>query len=156
MQFKDSKVVLFRGVVDLRKGAAGLVALVDNPEPHTWYLFSNRSRTLMKCVRLDRSGAWMGSRRLKQGHYRWLDRITYHIPGLDEKQQDQIYVVLLRSSKAYTPEMQIATGDDVSNDNSSLDSEQRPAAIEQILQPHQKSDWATYRNREQLLSGVGQ
>ena len=56
MQFKDSKVVLFHGVVDLRKGAAGLVALVDDPEPHTWYLFSNRSRTLMKCVRLDRSG----------------------------------------------------------------------------------------------------
>lgn len=74
MQFEDSKVVLFHGVVDLRKGAAGLVALVDDPEPHTWYLFSNRSRTLMKCVRLDRSGVWMGTRRLKQGHYRWVER----------------------------------------------------------------------------------
>lgn len=85
-----------------------------------------------------------------------LDRITYHIPDLDEQQQDEIYVVLSRSSKAYTPEMQIATGDDVSGDNSPLDSEQRSSAIEQILQPHQKSDWATYRNREALLSGLGQ
>lgn len=85
-----------------------------------------------------------------------LDRINYHIPDLDEKQQDEIYVVLSRSSKAYTPEMQIATGDDVSGDNTPLDSEQRTAAIEQILQPHQRSDWATYRNREALLSGIGQ
>lgn len=74
MQFEFSKVVLFHGVVDLRKGAAGLVALVDDPESDTWYLFSNRSRTLMKCVRLDRSGVWMGARRLKQGHYRWVER----------------------------------------------------------------------------------
>ena len=74
MQFDKSKVVLFHGVVDLRKGAAGLVALVDDPRPGTWYLFSNRSRSLMKCVRLDRSGVWMGSRRLKQGHYRWVER----------------------------------------------------------------------------------
>jgi hypothetical protein len=74
MEFEDSKVVFFHGVVDLRKGAAWLVALVDDPEPHTWYLFSNRSRTLMKCVRLDRFGVWMGSRRLKQGHYRWVER----------------------------------------------------------------------------------
>ena len=40
MQFEDSKVILFHGVLDLRKGAAGLLALVDDPEPHTWYLFS--------------------------------------------------------------------------------------------------------------------
>lgn len=76
MQFDKSKVVLFHGVVDLRKGDSGLIALVDDPELETWYLFSNsnRSRSLMKCVRLDRSGLWMGSRRLKQGHYLWVER----------------------------------------------------------------------------------
>jgi hypothetical protein len=84
-----------------------------------------------------------------------LDRINYHIPDLNETQQDQIYVVLSRSSKAYTPEMQIATGDSVNNDSSPFNEAQRSAAIEQVLQPHQKSDWNTYRNREELLSGVG-
>lgn len=84
-----------------------------------------------------------------------LDRITYHIPDLNETQQDAIYVALSRSAKAYTPEMQIATGESVANDNSPLDSEQRTAVIEQILQPHQRSDWKTYRSREELLSGVG-
>jgi hypothetical protein len=56
MQFENSKVILFHGVVDLRKGGVGLMALVDNPQPGTWYLFSNRNRSLFKCVRLDRSG----------------------------------------------------------------------------------------------------
>ena len=74
MQFENSKVILFHGVVDLRKGGAGLMALVDDPQPGTWYLFSNRTRSLLKCVRLDRSGLWMGARRLKQGHYRWVER----------------------------------------------------------------------------------
>jgi hypothetical protein len=74
MHFNKSKVVLFHGVVDLRKGASGLMALVDDAEPGTWYLFSNRNRSLMKCVRLDSSGLWMGARRLKQGHYCWVER----------------------------------------------------------------------------------
>jgi hypothetical protein len=62
MQFDQSKVILFHGVVDLRKGAAGLVALVDDPQPGTWYLFSNHTRSLMKCVRLDRSCENIGTR----------------------------------------------------------------------------------------------
>ena len=74
MEFKESEVVLFHGVVDLRKGAPGLLGLVDNPKSGVWYLFSNRSRSLLKCVRLDRRGIWMGSRRLKHGTYCWLER----------------------------------------------------------------------------------
>jgi hypothetical protein len=74
MQFNKSKVVLFHGVVDLRKGASGLMALVDDAEPGTWYLFSNRNSSLMKCVHLDSSELWMRARRLKQDHYCWLKR----------------------------------------------------------------------------------
>lgn len=74
MQFEGCDVVLFHGVVDLRKGAAGLLGLIEKPEFGTWYLFSNRTRSLMKCVRLDGAGVWMGSRRLKQGRYLWVER----------------------------------------------------------------------------------
>jgi hypothetical protein len=28
-----------------------LMALVDDPKPGTWYLFSNRTRSLLKCGR---------------------------------------------------------------------------------------------------------
>ena len=74
MDFEKSRVVLFHGVVDLRKGASGLLGLIDEPEAGTWYLFSNRTRSLLKCVRIDRAGVWMGSRRLKQGRYLWVER----------------------------------------------------------------------------------
>ena len=74
MDFEKSRVVLFHGVVDLRKGAPGLLGLIEKPEVGTWYLFSNRTRSLMKCVRMDGSGIWMGSRRLKQGRYEWVER----------------------------------------------------------------------------------
>ncbi len=74
MLFEGNKVILCHGVVDLRKGAEGLIGLVAEPEPGTWYLFSNRTRRLIKCVRTDRTGIWMASRRLKQGYFHWLER----------------------------------------------------------------------------------
>ena len=74
MLFEGDKVILCHGVVDLRKGAAGLLSLISAPEPGTWYLFSNRTRRLIKCVRTDGTGSWMASRRLKQGHFHWIER----------------------------------------------------------------------------------
>ncbi len=74
MLFEGEKIILCHGVVDLRKGAAGLLALLDEPERGTWYLFSNRSRSLMKCLCTDGRGAWVASRRLNHGHVQWLER----------------------------------------------------------------------------------
>ena len=74
MQFEGEKVILCHGVVDLRKGASGLLSLVPEVERGTWYMFSNRSRSLIKCVRTDGSGSWLASRRLKQGHFHWIER----------------------------------------------------------------------------------
>ena len=74
MQFDGDRVIVYHGVVDLRKGAQGLMALVQNPERGTWYLFSNRSRSLVKCVQQDRHGVWLAARRLEQGCFRWLEK----------------------------------------------------------------------------------
>lgn len=74
MLFEGNKVILCHGVVDLRKGAVGLLSLIPEPEPETWYMFSNRTRSLIKCVRTDGTGLWMASRRLKQGHFHWIER----------------------------------------------------------------------------------
>ena len=67
-------MILCHGVVDLRKGAAGLLSLVPEPERGTWYLFSNRSRGLIKCVRTDGVGCWVATRRLNRGHFQWIER----------------------------------------------------------------------------------
>lgn len=76
MLFVGSNVILCHGVFDLRKGASGLLGLLDQPEKDTWYLFSNRRRSLVKCVRMDEQGYWMASRRLKQGHFYWIERVA--------------------------------------------------------------------------------
>lgn len=74
MLFEGDKVILCHGVVDLRKGASGLLSLLDSPEAGTWYMFSNRTRRLIKCVRTDGTGCWMAARRLKRGHFCWIER----------------------------------------------------------------------------------
>ena len=76
MVFGDKQVVLCHGVADLRKGAAGLLALLELAQVDVWYLFSNRSRSLVKGVCLDSKGSWLVTRRLKQGHFQWPERAT--------------------------------------------------------------------------------
>lgn len=76
MQFEGKEVVICHGVVDLRKGALGLMALVTDAELGKWYLFSNRSRSLIKCVLTDKQGVWLSTRRLNQGHFHWLEKAT--------------------------------------------------------------------------------
>ena len=74
MHFDGDDIVICHGVVDLRKGAGGLHALVRDPRPGAWYLFSNRSRSLKKAVQMDRRGLWLVTRRLDQGIFRWLEK----------------------------------------------------------------------------------
>jgi len=76
MQFEGEKVILCHGVVDLRKGASGLLALVELPETGVWYLFSNRRRSLVKCVKRDSRGSWVAVRRLERGHFEWIERAS--------------------------------------------------------------------------------
>ena len=76
MQFENEKVILCHGVVDLRKGASGLLALVEAPETGVWYMFSNRRRSLIKCVKTDSRGTWVTARRLNQGHFHWIERVA--------------------------------------------------------------------------------
>ena len=74
MQFEGEKVILCHGVVDLRKGAPGLLALLEKPDVGVWYLFSNRRRSLVKCVKKDSRGHWVATRRLDRGHFEWIER----------------------------------------------------------------------------------
>jgi len=74
MQFENHKVVLFHGVADLRRGALGLLAFVGKVEPKVWYFFSNRSRSLLKCVCRDDSGIWLATKRLDKGCFQWIEK----------------------------------------------------------------------------------
>jgi len=76
MQFENEKCILSHGIADLRKGALGLLGLIEAPERDVWYLFSNRSRTLVKCIRRDRYGTWAISRKLNQGQFPWIEKVA--------------------------------------------------------------------------------
>jgi len=80
MLFGEKPVVLCHGVADLRKGASGLLSLLEIYEEDVWYLFSNRARSLVKAVRVDSKGTWLLTRRLNQGHFRWPERATGSSP----------------------------------------------------------------------------
>lgn len=68
---KSDRCYVYGGVVDLRKGAPGLSALVGKPEEDTLYLFSNRRRNLLKFLSVDKTGTWVGARRLHHSRFAW-------------------------------------------------------------------------------------
>ena len=68
---RTDRCYVYGGVVDLRKGAPGLSALVGKPEEDALYLFSNRQRNLLKFLSVDKWGTWVGTRRLHHNHFDW-------------------------------------------------------------------------------------
>ena len=70
-RLEAEKCFVYCGVVDLRKGAPGLLALIGEADSDVLYLFSNRTRALLKFVSVDHSGVWCGTRRLHHGRFAW-------------------------------------------------------------------------------------
>jgi transposase len=66
-------VELYCSSVDLRKGSVGLLGLVEaqgrEATDGTLYLFSNRSRSLVKGIFWDRTGYCVISKRLANGKF---------------------------------------------------------------------------------------
>ena len=70
-RIEAERIFVYGGVVDLRKGADALSALVGKPEPEVFYVFSNRTRELLKFLSIDETGVWCGTRRLHHGRFVW-------------------------------------------------------------------------------------
>ena len=49
-RMEAERCYVYGGAVDLRKGAAGLIALIGKAEEEVLYVFSNRTRALLKFV----------------------------------------------------------------------------------------------------------
>ena len=67
--FLPTQVKLYQEVVDLRKGQQGLLGLVPEDTSDVLYLFSNRSRDLIKGLFWDRTGYVVISKRLERGKF---------------------------------------------------------------------------------------
>ncbi|WED64165.1 IS66 family insertion sequence element accessory protein TnpB [Synoicihabitans lomoniglobus] len=70
-RIEAEQIYVYGGVVDLRKGANSLRTLVGRPEPEALYVFSNRSRGLLKFLVVDATGVWCGTRRLHHRRFAW-------------------------------------------------------------------------------------
>ena len=70
-KIEADQIYVYGGVVDLRKGADGLKALVGVAESDVLYVFSNRTRALLKFLSVDATGVWCGTRRLHHRRFVW-------------------------------------------------------------------------------------
>jgi len=70
-RIEAEQIYVYGGVVDLRKGADGLRALIGSAETEALYVFSNRNRDLLKFLAIDASGVWCGTRRLHHRRFVW-------------------------------------------------------------------------------------
>lgn len=70
----DSQIILAVDAVDFRKQIDSLVrlckdALAQDPRNGTYFVFINRSRTMIRLLSFDENGYWLCTKRLSQGRY---------------------------------------------------------------------------------------
>ena len=72
----DSEIYLYRHSVDMRKGAQGLMAIVEgemhlDPFSAKLFVFCNRARTIIKMVAWDGNGFILLIKRIEKARFKW-------------------------------------------------------------------------------------
>ena len=70
-RIETERCYVYGGVVDLHKGADGLRVLVGEAEKGVLYLFSNRTRALLKFLSVDSTGIFGETRRRHHSRFDW-------------------------------------------------------------------------------------
>ncbi len=72
----DTVIRLAIKPVDFRKQMDGLIALCERdlsekPRSGVLFIFINRSKTMIRCLRYEVNGYWLATKRLSRGRYRY-------------------------------------------------------------------------------------
>lgn len=72
----DSRIVLARTPIDFRKGIDGIGGIVrqslgGDPKCSTFFVFINRSKTMVRVLHYSKGGYWLLTRRLSCGRFPW-------------------------------------------------------------------------------------
>lgn len=70
----DTRILVAVAPADFRKGLDGFVALCQNalqqnPRSGTRFVFTNRSRTMVRILTYDGTGFWLMTKRLSKGRF---------------------------------------------------------------------------------------
>jgi transposase len=89
------QVYLYRDPVDMRKGAAGLAALVSlelgrNPADNSLYVFINRSRNKIKLLIWHLNGYWVLYKSVEKQRFHWPDWFSDDCMSMDHQQLDYL------------------------------------------------------------------
>jgi transposase len=71
----DTRILIAVAPADFRKGIDGFVALCrqalgQDPRSGTRFVFTNRSRTMVRVLTYDGTGFWLMTKRLSKGRFR--------------------------------------------------------------------------------------
>ena len=74
--FEETKIYVRPGATDLRKGAGGLLAVIENEMKldaltDSVFLFCNKSHKLLKLIFWDKTGFWLAQKRLERSTCPW-------------------------------------------------------------------------------------
>jgi len=94
-RWSAGEVYVYRQPVDMRKGAAGLSALVilelgRDPTDRSVYLFVNKARNKIKLLVWHLNGYWVLYKSIEKQRFHWPDWFNDDVLILDHEQLDQL------------------------------------------------------------------
>ena len=72
---QGTQILIAVSPVDFRRQIDGLIAicqqkLLSNPHSGQWFIFINRSRTMIRILCYEQNGYWLATKRLSRGRFR--------------------------------------------------------------------------------------
>lgn len=95
-RWSSQRIFLYRHAVDMRRSIDGLVALVDlelelDPFDQTLFVFINKKKDKVKCLRYERNGFWLLYKRLVKHRFKWPKWFEHDTLTLTEAQLSQLF-----------------------------------------------------------------